>query len=83
MNAVKLERMFAKPFLRALDDHSDGITCMSKNYNDMTGVLSGAADGEVLVWNFHSKTVDFKIPAHEGAVRGLTYVNPAELNLTD
>jgi len=27
-NAVKLERVFAKPFLGALDGHGDSVTCM-------------------------------------------------------
>jgi WD repeat and SOF domain-containing protein 1 len=27
-NAVKLERVFAKPFLGALDGHGDSVSCM-------------------------------------------------------
>lgn len=75
--------MFAKPFLKALDDHSDGITCMAKNMNSMIDMVSGAADGELIVWNLHSKERASKIQAHEGAVRGLTYSNPAHANLTN
>ena len=31
MNAVKLEKVFAKPFLGALDGHGDSVTCMSSH----------------------------------------------------
>ena len=31
MNAVKLERVFAKPFLGSLDGHRDGLTCLAKH----------------------------------------------------
>lgn len=75
--------MFAKPFLKSLDDHSDGITTMAKNQNSLIDMISGSADGEVLVWNLHSKTMQHKIKAHEGAVRGLTYSNPAKVNITN
>jgi len=69
--------MFAKPFLKALDDHSDGITSIAKNHNSMIDMISGAADGEIIVWNLHSKEHTHKLRAHDGAIRGLTYSNPA------
>ena len=31
LNAVKLERVFAKPFLGSLDGHRDGLTCLAKH----------------------------------------------------
>ena len=31
MNAVKLERVFAKPFLGALDGHGDSVTSMASH----------------------------------------------------
>ena len=31
LNAVKLEKIFAKPFLFSLNEHTDGIKCLAKN----------------------------------------------------
>lgn len=75
--------MFSKPFLKALDDHSDGITCMAKNTNSLIDVVSGSADGEIIVWNMHSKVWTHKLMGHSGAVWGLTYSNPAHMNATN
>lgn len=47
LNATKLERVFAKPFLSSLDGHRDGVNCMTKHPKSLSTVLSGACDGEV------------------------------------
>lgn len=47
LNATKLERLFAKPFLSSLDGHRDGVNCMAKHPKSLSTVLSGACDGEV------------------------------------
>lgn len=47
LNATKLERVFAKPFLSSLDGHRDGVNCMAKHPKSLSMVLSGACDGEV------------------------------------
>ena len=83
MNAAKVEKIFAKPFLTALDTHSDGITCMTKNINSMVEFVSGSYDGVIVMWDLHSKTEKHVISAHRQSVRGLTYANPASINLTD
>ena len=31
LNATKLERVFAKPFVGALDGHTDGVSIITKN----------------------------------------------------
>lgn len=49
LNAVKLERVFAKPFVGNLDGHSDGVSCMSKHPNRLSLLLSAAYDGEVSI----------------------------------
>lgn len=43
--------MFAKPFIEALDDHSDGIVSMAKNRYNLANMISGSADGEIVMWN--------------------------------
>ena len=47
LNATKLERVFAKPFIGNLDGHSDGISCLAKHPKRLSLLLSGAYDGEV------------------------------------
>ena len=47
MNATKLERIFAKPFLAALDGHKDGVCCMCKHRRKLNTMFSGSCDGEV------------------------------------
>jgi len=53
--------LFAKPFLKAFDDHSDGISSLAKNQNSLIDMISGSADGEVIVWNLHSKEHTHKL----------------------
>ena len=56
LNAAKIEKIFAKPFLTALDTHTDGITWMAKNINSMVEFVSGSYDGVIVMWDLHSKT---------------------------
>lgn len=51
LNAVKTQRMFAKPFVRALDGHRDSVYVMARHPNKMTLFASGSADGEVRLWD--------------------------------
>lgn len=50
LNAAKLDRVFAKPFIASLDGHSDGIYCMKRNPLSLSCIASGACDGQV--YNF-------------------------------
>ena len=47
LNAVKLERVFAKPFVGCLDGHRDGVTCLGKHPRHLSWLYSGSCDGEV------------------------------------
>lgn len=47
VNAVKLDRVFAKPFLGSLDGHTEGISVVAKKPNSLSTIASGAFDGEV------------------------------------
>lgn len=46
LNATKLDRVFAKPFLASLDGHRDGVNCMAKHTTALSTLLSGSCDGE-------------------------------------
>lgn len=52
LNATKLERVFAKPFIGNLDGHRDGVSCLGKHPSRLSLIISGAYDGEVIY--FHS-----------------------------
>ncbi|XP_032465498.1 DDB1- and CUL4-associated factor 13 isoform X2 [Phocoena sinus] len=71
LNATKLERVFAKPFLASLDGHRDGVSCLAKHPKSLATVLSGACDGEVRIWNLTKRKCIRMIQAHEGFVRGI------------
>ena len=72
LNAVKLDKTFAKPFLGALEGHTDGITSLAKSPTHLSVVLSGAADGEIRLWDMTSSRSLRILYGHAGAVRGLS-----------
>ena len=73
MNAAKLEKMFAKPFIASLDTHSDGVTVMAKSRANLTDMVTGAADGELVFWNLPQQKPLFQINAHQQFVRGVCF----------
>ena len=73
LNATKLERVFAKPFISDLSGHKDGISCFAKHPNQLGTLLSGAYDGEIRLWNLPTRTCVRAISAHHGWTRGLAF----------
>ncbi|XP_051792050.1 DDB1- and CUL4-associated factor 13 [Erpetoichthys calabaricus] len=71
LNATKLERVFAKPFVASLDGHRDGINCMAKHTRSLSTLLSGACDGEVKIWHLPTRKCTRTLKAHEGFVRDI------------
>lgn len=53
LNAVKLDKVFAKPFLGSLDGHVEGISVLCKHPKSLSITGSGSFDGEVLLLNFY------------------------------
>ncbi len=47
LNATKLERVFAKPFLGALEGHTDSVHSIAKHPTSLSTLLSGSCDGQV------------------------------------
>ncbi|CAD5211426.1 unnamed protein product [Bursaphelenchus okinawaensis] len=72
LNAAKLDRVFAKPFLCALDGHSEGVHILAKHPTRLSTVLSGARDGQVKIWHLTSKKCLSTIQAHTGPINGLS-----------
>ena len=72
LQATKLEKMFAKPFVAAMDDHTDGVWCTAINPKSLTQFVSGACDGEMRVWDLSLQKSVWSGYVHEGYVRGVT-----------
>lgn len=52
LNSVKLGRVFAKPFLKALDGHKDTVFCIAKHPTKLSLIASGSADGGKSITSF-------------------------------
>jgi WD repeat and SOF domain-containing protein 1 len=50
LNAAKLEKVFAKPFIAAMDEHTDSICALARSNKYLTYIASGAYDGEIKLW---------------------------------
>ncbi|ODM98132.1 DDB1- and CUL4-associated factor 13 [Orchesella cincta] len=82
LNATKLERVFAKPFLGCFDGHSDVVSCLNKHPDQLSWLYSGAADGMVKQWNIPLRKCVRTMQAHEGYVRGMTFTEDSETLIT-
>ncbi|XP_050312511.1 DDB1- and CUL4-associated factor 13 [Anthonomus grandis grandis] len=82
LNAVKLEKVFAKPFLGSLDGHRDSISCIAKHPKRLSTIISGAFDGEVRIWNLPQRECLREFVAHNGIVRGIVYTPKGENFIT-
>ena len=71
LNAAKLERVFAKPFLTSLDGHNEAVHILKKHPTRLSIMLSGARDGEVKVWHLTSKKCISTLQAHNGPINGI------------
>ncbi|XP_018055362.1 PREDICTED: DDB1- and CUL4-associated factor 13 [Atta colombica] len=74
LNAVKLEKVFAKPFIGNLEGHRDAVSCICKHPSQLSTILSGAYDGEVRTWSLSLGTCTRAFLAHDGIVRGIAYM---------
>lgn len=55
LNATKLDKVFAKPFVSSLEGHMDGVFCLTKHYTLISNLISGSCDGEIRMWNIPFK----------------------------
>ena len=69
--AAKLARVFAKPLVGALDGHTDSVTCLARSPRASGVLLSGAADGQLLLWDIAARTAVASLGGHKRAVRGV------------
>ncbi len=77
LNATKLDRLFAKPFVASLSGHVDGVYCLARATDSLTRVLSGSADGDVRLWDVRKprQPALWSNPkAHSAFVKSLCFV---------
>ncbi|KAF8802147.1 WD40 repeat-like protein [Phlegmacium glaucopus] len=76
LNAAKMDRMFAKPFVDSLGGHIDGVEVLVRQPGSLTTVASGSWDGGLIVHNLSSRQQTVKLPqAHKGKVSGLCFAD--------
>uniref|UniRef100_A0A336LJS7 DDB1- and CUL4-associated factor 13 n=1 Tax=Culicoides sonorensis TaxID=179676 RepID=A0A336LJS7_CULSO len=73
LNATKLERVFAKPFIGNLEGHNDGVTCFAKHPSLLVSMASGAYDGGICIWDLPMRQCTRRFDAHNGWVRAMCY----------
>ena len=77
VTAAKMDRMFAKPLLGSLGTgHRDGVTAAAVSRTALVPFVSGAADGEIRIWDLASrKSVAELAGGHSRAINGLVFDN--------
>ncbi|KAF8351947.1 WD40 repeat-like protein [Amanita rubescens] len=74
LNAVKMERMFAKPFVDSLEGHIDAVEVLARPPDSLTTIASGSWDGGILLHNLSTREQIVKLTqAHKGKVSGLCF----------
>ncbi|KAF9038269.1 WD40 repeat-like protein [Hymenopellis radicata] len=74
LNAAKMDRMFAKPFIASLEGHTDAVEVLARKPHDLITVGSGSWDGGVIIHNLSLRTHILRLPqAHKGKVSGLCF----------
>ncbi|KAI9714945.1 MAG: hypothetical protein M1812_006258 [Candelaria pacifica] len=80
LNATKMERMFAAPFLCQMGKgHVDGVYTMAKDPEALERFASGSGDGVIKVWNLTSREETWNARAHEGIVKGMCWTRDQKL----
>ena len=77
-NAIKLDKVFSKPFLFSLNQPTDCIKVMAKNHKSLGEFASGGFDGQLIIWDLPTKKPIFNIKTSHNMIKGLTYSNNSE-----
>ena len=80
LNAAKLERMHAAPFIGQLGrGHVDGVYSLAKDPNSLQRLASGSGDGVVKCWDLTDRDEVWHTTAHENIVKGLEWTRDQKL----
>lgn len=80
--SAKMDKMFAKPFIAALSNHTDAVACFAKSTKNIQNFISGCWDGEVKLWDLAQKQELMTINAHHGQVKGVCFSHDGKSFLT-
>lgn len=74
LNATKMERMFAQPFIAQMGHgHVEGVYTMAKDPNSLNHFASGSGDGVCKVWDLTSREEIWQGRAHQNIVKGMCW----------
>ncbi|KAH9928001.1 WD40 repeat-like protein [Epithele typhae] len=74
LNAAKMERMFAKPFVASLEGHVDAVEAIVRKPDTLDVVASGSWDGGLIVHDVSRRTRLFQTDqAHKGKVSDVCF----------
>ncbi|KAK3652178.1 Protein sof1 [Elasticomyces elasticus] len=80
LNATKLDRMFAAPFVAQLGrGHVDGVYTLAKDPNALDRFASGSGDGVLKVWDLPSQSEVWQTQAHDNLVKGMCWTHDQKL----
>ncbi|ORY07260.1 WD40-repeat-containing domain protein [Clohesyomyces aquaticus] len=80
LNATKIERIFAQPFLGSFEPgHVDGVYSFAKDPESLEHFASGSGDGIVKVWDLPSREERWQSQAHENIVKGMCWTRNKQL----
>ncbi|KAL2794434.1 WD40-repeat-containing domain protein [Aspergillus insuetus] len=80
LNAVKMERLFAAPFLGQMaEGHVDGVYSMAKDPGSLERFASGSGDGVVKVWDLTTRGEVWNATAHENIVKSVCWTPDRKL----
>jgi len=72
LNAAKIQRIYAQPFVYALAGHTDSLWRMAFHPDRVSWLLSGSCDGEIKIWNVGIQKTIMSFAAHTSSfVQGL------------
>uniref|UniRef100_A0A2P2I265 DDB1-and CUL4-associated factor 13-like n=1 Tax=Hirondellea gigas TaxID=1518452 RepID=A0A2P2I265_9CRUS len=67
LNATKLERVFAKPFVGALV-HGESVSAMARHPEILSCIFSGTYEGQLNLWNTRTRKQLWQVQAHNGHI---------------
>lgn len=74
LNAAKMDRIFAKPFIDSLEGHIDAVEVIARQPDSLTTIASGSWEGGIILHNLSTRQQLVKLPhAHKGKVSGLCF----------
>nr|CAG4646207.1 EOG090X04WU [Macrothrix elegans] len=82
LNAVKVERLLARPFIGALDGHSDSVSCFGKHPKRLSSLYSAGADGELKLWDVARQKTVCTVQAHSGYLRNMAFTHEGKMLYT-